>query len=129
MPDRHPDMGSAELEVLNILWDHGASTVRQVLEHLHANGRRLAYTTVLTYLSRLEQKGLVQSNKKDIAYVYRPAVSRERVRRSRLKAMLSQLYDGAAGALVLQLIKTQKFTPQEIEELQELITRLEGKAK
>lgn len=129
MTDRPVDLGSAELEVLTILWDQGPSTVRQVREHLHQAGRKLAYTTVLTYLSRLEQKGVITSNKAGIAYVYRPRVSRERIRRSRLKALVAQLYDGAAGPLVLQLIKTQRFTQEEVEMLQALIKELDARGK
>ncbi|MCG8405308.1 MAG: BlaI/MecI/CopY family transcriptional regulator [Phycisphaerales bacterium] len=129
MADRQYELGAAELEVLSVLWDHGSCTVRQVLEHLQQKGRRLAYTTVLTFLTRLEQKGVVVSDKTGIAYVYRTAVTRDRIRRSRLKALVSQLYDGAAGPLVLQLIKTQKFSPEEIETLQELIKQLDSKRK
>ena len=62
MTDRQYDLGVAELEVLKALWDEGPSTVRQVMERLHRIGRRVAYTTVLTFLSRLEQKGFVRSD-------------------------------------------------------------------
>ena len=129
MADRHYELGDAELEVLNVLWDDAPCTVRHVLERLHATGRRVAYTTALTVLTRLEQKGFVSSDKRGIAYVYRPTVTRERVRRSRLKSLVSQLYDGAAAPLVLQLIKTQKFSPDEIEALQRLIKQLDTKGK
>jgi len=129
MADRQCELGAAELEVLTILWDHGPCTVRQVLEHLHEIGRRLAYTTVLTYLTRLEQKGVARSNKAGIAYVYRPTVTRNRIRRSRLKALLGQLYDGAAGPLVLQLIETQTFSKEEVQALQALIKQLDKPAR
>jgi predicted transcriptional regulator len=112
--------------VLRALWDEGPATVREVMQHLHARGRRVAYTTVLTFLTRLEQKGFVASDKSGLAYVYRPKVSRQRISQSRLKALVSQLYDGAAGPLVLQLIKTERFSPEEIEELQKLIARLDS---
>jgi len=129
MTDRQYELGVAELEVLTILWDRGPCTVRQVLEHLHKSGRRSAYTTVLTHLTRLEQKGVARSNKAGIAYVYRPTVTRKRVRQSRLKALLGQLYDGAAGPLVLQLIETQKFSKEEVQALQALIKNLDKPAQ
>ena len=90
------DMGSAEFDVLCVLWDEGSSTVRQVMSHLHGRGRRVAYTTVLTFLTRLEQKGYVTSDKSGLAYVYRPALSRERLRKSRIRTLVDELYDGAA---------------------------------
>jgi len=123
VPAREYELGDAELEVLKALWDQGPSTVRAVLNRLHQRGRRVAYTTVLTFLTRLEQKGFVRSDKSDRAYVYRPAVSRERVTRSRLRTLVRQLYDGAAGPLVLQLVRTERFTAGEIAELQKLLDR------
>lgn len=125
MSIREYELGSAELEVLKTLWDEGPATVRQVLSHLHRRGRRLAYTTVQTFLARLEQKGFVKSDKSDLAYVYKPAITRQRVSRSRLKTLVDQMYDGAAGALVLQLVRTERLTAEEIDELQKLIERLD----
>lgn len=124
---RDYELGEAELQVLRALWDHGPATVREVLEHLHKQGRKVAYTTVLTFLTRLEQKGFVKSDKSDVAYVYRAAVSRNQVTRSRLKTVLDELFDGEAAPLVLQLMKTEKFSPEEIAELQKLVDQLESK--
>ena len=131
MAPRETELGMAELEVLKTLWDHGPATVRQVLNHLHAQGRKLAYTTVLTYLTRLEQKGCVRSDKSGLAYVYRPKVSRAKVTKSRLRSLVEQLYDGAAGPLVLQLMREheQKLSTAEITELQKLINQMDAKAK
>ena len=125
MADRLQDLGSAELEVLKTLWDVGPATVREVLTHLHNRGRRVAYTTVQTLLTRLELKRYVVSDKSDVAHVFRARVTKDRVTRTRLKTLLSQLYDGAAGPLVLQLVKTERLTSQEIEQLQQLIERLD----
>jgi predicted transcriptional regulator len=127
MSDRLGELGAAELEVLKALWHIGPATVRQVLNHLHERGRKVAYTTVLTFLTRLEQKGFAASNKSGMAYVYRARVTKERVSRSRLRSLVEQLYDGAAGPLVLQLMKSERLTPEEIDELQKLIEKLDGK--
>lgn len=122
---REHELGEAELQVLRALWEIGPAAVRQVLNHLHQRGRKVAYTTVLTFLTRLEQKGFVKSDKSGLAYVYRAAVTRNQVTRSRLKVMLDELFDGEAAPLVLQLMKTEKFSAQEIAELQKLIDRLD----
>jgi BlaI family penicillinase repressor len=129
MAPRESDLGTAELEVLKALWEHGPATVREVLNHLHEQGRKPAYTTVLTHLTRLEQKGFVKSDKSGVAYVYRPAVTRARITKSRLRSLIEQLYDGDAAPLVLQLMREQKFSPDEIAELQALIDRLDAKRK
>jgi predicted transcriptional regulator len=126
MPPHEQDLTSAELEVLRTLWERGPATVRQVLEHLEVRGRQLAYTTVLTFLTRLEQKGFVRADKKNIAYVYRAKVSRRRVTKSRLRTLLEELYDGAAAPLVLQLMQEERFTRDELEQLQRLINELDA---
>jgi len=127
MAPRESDLGTAELEVLKALWDHGPATVRQVLNHLHDQGRQVAYTTVLTFLSRLEQKRFVKSDKSDQAYVYRPVVSRQKVTAVRLRSVIEQLYDGAAAPMVLQLMREENFSADEIAELQNLIDQLDAK--
>lgn len=127
MGQRDFELGDAELQVLRALWDSGPATVREVLNRLHASGRRVAYTTVLTFLTRLEQKGFVRSDKSDMAYVYRAAVSRAQVTRSRLKTVMDTLFDGEAAPLVLQLMKTERFSAEEVAALQQHIDRLESR--
>jgi len=126
MAERLQDLAGAELEVLKALWEVGPAPVREVLNHLHERGKRVAYTTVQTLLTRLEQKRYVISDKSDVAHVFRARVSRDRVTRSRLKTLVSQLYDGAAGPLVLQLVKMERLTPGEVDELQRLIEKLDA---
>jgi predicted transcriptional regulator len=127
MAPRESELGSAELEVLKTLWDMGPATVRQVMNRLHDRGRTVAYTTVLTFLTRLEQKGFVKSDKSALAYVYKPTVSRDRVSRSRLNTLVQELYDGAVGPLILQLMRAERVTPDEIAQLQELIDELDAR--
>ena len=124
---REHELGDAELQVLRALWDGGPATVREVLNHLHDRGRRVAYTTVLTFLTRLEQKGFVRSDKSGQAYVYRAAISRNQVTRFRLKEVMDQLFDGEAAPLVLALMKSERFSAEEIAQLQVLIDQLDGK--
>ena len=122
------DLGELELETLKTLWDESPATVRETMQHLHDRGRAVAYTTVLTVLTRLEQKGFVVSDKSGAAYVYRPCVSRETLSRSKLRGLLDALYDGAAGPLVLQLIREERFSRDELQELQAMIDRLDQKS-
>ena len=129
MPPHEADLGTAELEVLKALWTEGPSTVREVMNHLHARDRKVAYTTVLTFLTRLESKGFVKSDRSEVAYRYEPTVSRERVSRSRLRSLLEELYDGAAAPLVLQLVRDERFSPEEIAQLQAHIDAQDKRAK
>jgi BlaI family penicillinase repressor len=126
MARKHPELGSGELDVLKILWDRGPSTVREVMEILHSRGRRVAYTTVLTFLVRLDQKGVVVCDKSEHAHIYRAKVSRQQITLGRLRAMVRDLYDGAAAPMVLQLMSSEKFTPDELAQLQKLIEELDS---
>jgi len=128
MTQRQYELGSAELGVLKTLWDEGPATVREVMNRLHEQGRRVAYTTVLTFLTRLEQKGFVKSDRSGVAYVYKTRVSRERVSNSRLKKLVNQLYDGAPGPLVLQLVRSGRLTADELDALRDLIDRLDAQS-
>jgi len=125
MAKRRADIAAAELDVLKALWDRGPSTVRETRDHLEKAGRDLAHTTVLTFLTRLEQKGFVRSDRSGVAYVYTPAVSREQVVGSRVEDVMKQLFDGAAGPLVLHLVRNERLSPDEIDELRRLIDHLD----
>lgn len=123
------DLSPAELDVLRVMWDIGPATVRQVLAALTERGKDWAYTTVLTFMTRMEQKGLVRSDKTGMAYVYRTLVTRNRVRKDRIKSLVEELYDGAAGPMVLQLLKSQQLDRDDIEALQKLIDELDDKSR
>ncbi len=127
MGKRDIELGDAELAVLRVLWDFGPQTVRDVMQHLHDRGRKVAYTTVLTFLTRLEHKGVVSSDKEGLAYVYRAKVSRERVTDTRVQAMLDALFDGAAGPAVLHLVESQPLSDDDLAKLRKLIDELDRK--
>jgi predicted transcriptional regulator len=125
MAKKPVELGEGELAVMRVLWEHGPLTVRDVMTQLHERGKTVAYTTVMTFLTRLEQKGVVVSNKKDTAYVYRAKITRESVSASRIRSLLDQLYDGAAAPMLLQLIENERFSPEELARLRRLINDLD----
>jgi len=124
---RRSSISETELDILKVLWEHGPGTVREINELLRPQGRRWAYTTVLTLLQRLEAKGVVTSDKSGMAHVFRPAVTREKLLRQRLKDLANQLCEGTATPLVQALVEGQRFTPQEISHFRQLLDALESK--
>jgi predicted transcriptional regulator len=96
-----------------------------VLEDLEGRGRRLAYTTVLTLLGRLEARGSVQSRKAGQARVYRPRVSRDRVLSDRLGSLVRELGEGRATPLILHLVKAHRLSGEDIDELKGILRDLE----
>jgi predicted transcriptional regulator len=125
--DARPPISEAELDILKALWEHGPGTVRDVNARLRRQGRRWAYTTGLTHLQRLEAKGYVTSDKSGVAHVFRPAVTRDKLLRQRLKDLADQLCEGTATPLVLALVGGQRFTPEEISHFRQLLDDLEAR--
>lgn len=123
MAPRKVDSGQftpAELELMQILWEHGPATVQMVLDHLPA-GRSLAYTTVQTVLGVLHRKSKVKRLYKNRAYYYEAAVSREKAAKSAIGDLVKRLFGGEPEQLVLAMVETQQLTPEKIEELQRLL--------
>lgn len=128
MPPRQTDLSDAELEVLKALWDLGPTSVREVMNHLHTQGRELAYTTVLTFLTRLKAKKYVTSKKSGQAFIYKARVTREKVTGTRLSSLIEQLFDGASAPLVLHLVQSNKLSPDEIGELRKMLDDLDDQS-
>jgi BlaI family penicillinase repressor len=122
-----PTVSDAELDVLKSLWEHGPATVRQVEARLRRRKRRWAYTTVLTLLSRLREKGYVASDTTGTAHIFRPAVSRDQLLRHGLSELADRICDGTASPLVHALVKGRRFSADEIAHFRKLLDELERK--
>ena len=126
MAKRPPTIPDSELDVLKVLWDRGQATVRQALETLRAAGRQWSYATVATLLDRLESKGLVTSDRSDLAFVYRPAISSQEVRQRRLSNLVDKLYQGEPGLLVLHLLKSHPLDAGQAQEVRAMLDEMTG---
>lgn len=122
-------LSESELEVLKVLWDEGAGTVRRVNEMLHRRGKRWAYTTVLTLLHRLQTKGWVGSDTSGAAHVFRAAADRDQWLATQLQTLADQACGGESAPLVLALVHKGGYSPQQLADFRRLLDRLEGKRK
>lgn len=107
-----------ELEIMHVLWEHGAANVQTVQRNLK---RELAYTTVQTVLNILHRKSKVQRELKDRAYFYKPVVSRSHVTGEHISDILDRLFGGSAESLVMSLLETKHLTPKKLARLQKLL--------
>lgn len=114
-----------ELRLMNVLWEQGPSTVSEVQKALPKK-ERAAYTTVLTMLRILEEKGYLEHEQDGRAFVYKPLIGREAARRSSVSHLVGRLFDGSPGALVLNVLENEELTPEELARLRELIAKAEG---
>jgi BlaI family transcriptional regulator, penicillinase repressor len=109
-----PKLSRAEHVVMEALWSHGASSIREIQDALPKRNRR-AYTTVQTLVYRLEAKGAVRRTKKiGGAHIFEAAISRSSAER-RLVDELLRLFGGRAQPLMSHLIETGKLTAEDIE--------------
>lgn len=115
-----PTPSERELEILKILWELGAASVRQVLDRMCPQGE-LAFNTVQTMLRNMEEKGLAGHRTEGRVFVYYPKHSRETVS----SRFLHKVFDGALDELVLTMLEAEDVAPAEIKELERLI----GKAR
>lgn len=114
---------ACEAEVMNVVWAQGAVTVQDVVDEIP---RQLAYTTVMTTLKILEDKGFVaRGEKRGRAFVYRALVSCESASRNTLSEFADRFFDGSVKSMVLNLIKTRQITADDLAELREAIDSLE----
>lgn len=125
----------SELDVLKVLWDRGQATVREVLETLreaghvgNKDGKPWSYATVATLLDRLETKKVVESDRTDQAFTYRPVVSARDVQRKRVDSLVEKLYQGEPGLLVLHLLKSHPLDPGQAREVRALLEEMNAES-
>jgi len=105
---------------MKVVWQHESATVRDVYETLLAR-RKVAYTTVMTMMKILENKGYLNRKQVDRAYVYRPAQPKQRIIRAMVRDFVERVFNGSAEPLVVHLIEDRRLTPDEIQEIRRLI--------
>ena len=109
-----PTLTPLELEIMQVLWKKGASTVTEVIPRLKAE---LAYTTVQTMLMVLLRKGKVKRTQEGRAFRYRPVVSRERASGSAVEDLVRRMFGGSAEALLMAMVDTRQISAKELERL------------
>lgn len=126
MPRPEPTQPTeVELQILAALWENGPSTARQI-HNILIETRETNYSTTVKMLSVMLEKKLVKRNESKRPQVYRPATSQKQTQTKILKNLISKVYDGSTGSLVLQALSSQKATRQELAEIRELLNKLEG---
>jgi len=126
MAKRPATIPDSELDVLKVLWDREKATVREVLETLRKAGREWSYATVATLLDRLETKGVVTSDRSELAFVYKPEITPQEVQQKRLKGLVDKLYQGEPGLLVLHLLKSHPLDARQANEIRAILDEMTG---
>jgi BlaI family penicillinase repressor len=111
-----------ELEIMKVIWKLGTPTVRQVYETLLEH-RKVSYTTVMTMMNILEQKGHLVKTQEDRAYLYHSAKPRNQVIRGMVREFVNRVFNGSAEPLLLHLVEDRKLSEKDIEEMRTLIRK------
>jgi BlaI family penicillinase repressor len=106
-----------ELEILKVLWQHGASSVRTVHQQLQESEPDLAFNTVQTMLRIMEKKGLADHAMEGRTFIYTATFTRD----ESTGRFLDHVFDGAVAELVQSLFRTERVSPEELKQLQAMI--------
>lgn len=115
----------SELEILQILWQKGTASVREVHEEL-AKTKEAGYTTTLKLMQIMHEKGLVKRDDSIKTHIYQPAVSREKTQKHLLSKMITTVFGGDTTQLVIQALGNHKASAEELEEIQKMIENLKN---
>jgi predicted transcriptional regulator len=119
------NLTDAELRLMEVLWDKGPGTVAHVMEGLPSTVV-LAYSSVLTTLRVLENKGYLQHTKEGRAFIYRPLVDRGQARESAISHLVHRFFDGSPELLILNLAEGSKVNTKQLRKLRERIAAEEA---
>jgi len=119
-----PRPTDGELEILRVLWQRGACTVRDVFDAL-SKSRSIGYTTVLKLMQIMADKGLVRRDEEERAHVYCARVPQEQTQRQMVRDLLLRAFDNSASQLVMQALASKKASPEELAEIRQLLNAYE----
>jgi predicted transcriptional regulator len=119
-----PRPTDAELGILNVLWQRGPSTVREVYEVL-LESKEIGYTTILKLMQIMSEKGLVSRDESDRSHVYKAKLAQDETQRQLLSDLLDRAFNGSPTKLVMQALSSKKASREELAEIRQILDELE----
>lgn len=127
MSEKHlPKPTDAELAILQVLWQHGPSSVRFIHEQLSGE-KEVGYTTTLKIMQIMAEKGLLQRNTDNRSHIYNPVLKKVDTQKQLLQDFVDSTFKGSAMELVMQALGNHQASSQELQEIKALIANIEGK--
>lgn len=115
----------SELEILQVLWQSGPSTVRFVNDQLNEQKRAVQYTSTLKLMQIMTEKGMLHSDKTNMKHVYSAAIEEKKTKGFLLDKFVDAMYNGSSSNLMLQLLGNKKTSQQEIDEIRAMLDKME----
>jgi predicted transcriptional regulator len=116
----------SELEILNVIWERGKATVRDVHEEL-SKTKESGYTTTLKLMQIMHEKGLVTRDDSNKTHVYEAAVTKDKTQKLLLNKMINTLFEGSSTQLVMQALGNHKASEEELDEIIKLLNDLKAR--
>jgi BlaI family penicillinase repressor len=116
----------SELEILQVLWENGPSTVRFVNDQLNEQKREVQYTSTLKLMQIMVEKGLLIRDERQMKHIYSAAAEESKTKSLLLDRFVDTLYNGSASSLMMQLLGNKKTSKKEIEEIKELLRKMDS---
>lgn len=114
----------SELDILSIIWDKGASTVREVHTELEKT-KETKYTTTLKLMQIMHEKGLLTRDKSSKVHIFDAAIPKEETQGILLKKMIDTVFSGSASKMVMQALGNHKTSEQELEAIKKYLSKIE----
>jgi len=124
MRPKHNTLTPQELEIMKLVWQRGAATVRDVYEVL-LERRKLAYTTVMTMMKILETKGYLKKRRQDRAFLYRPAHPKNQIIRGMIREFIDRVFNGSAEPLLVHLVKSHHLRERDLQKIVRMVEESE----
>ncbi len=119
---------AAELEILAVLWEHRAATVKEIHEVLNTN-KPTAYTTVLKFLQIMTEKGLVERDDTNKAHVFRPSQAQTETQKNLVTDLIEKAFRGSALKLVQHVLEAKSASAEDLKEIRRMIREAEKKGE
>ncbi len=123
--DSKLDPTKSELEILQVLWKHGPSTVRFVNDTLNEQKRAVQYTSTLKLMQIMAEKGILKRDERSMKHIYFPAMEEQKTKNFLLDRFVDSMYNGSASSLMMQLLGNKKTSKKELEAIKEMLKKLE----
>ena len=120
-----PEPTRAQLEILQVLWKHGPSTVRFVNDKLNQEKKALSYTSTLKLMQIMHEKGMVVRDESSMTHVYNAALEEQKTKGVVLKKFVDSMYNGSVKNLMLELMGQDRATNKEWDTIKELLNKLD----
>jgi len=125
--DNSSEPTKSELEILQVLWKHGPSTVRFVNDQLNEQKREVQYTSTLKLMQIMVEKGSLNRDESQMKHVYRAAAEEGKTKSFLLERFVDTMFNGSASSLVMQLLDNKKPSQKEVDEIKKLIKKFDQK--